>query len=188
MIPDPTNQSEERRSFFRWMALSLGGLIGMIPGVSGAIVLLDPLLRRKKSEGQDFQRVTALDALQVDAPRRFTLDGVTTDAWNQFKTDLGAIYLVRRPDQDGQPVIDAFQVICPHAGCSVVYEESATWFQCPCHESAFDIHGAIVPRPGRSTPAARGLDKMPVRVENGEVFVLFQKFKDGNGTESIPLS
>jgi cytochrome b6-f complex iron-sulfur subunit len=55
---------------------------------------------------------------------------------------------------------------CTHLGCSVPWHADEARFACPCHASAFDIHGAVL-----ESPAPRPLDLLAVAIENGVVFV-----------------
>ncbi len=62
----------------------------------------------------------------------------------------------------------AFDAICPHAGCTVAYQQSANLIACPCHGSTFD------PRTGDvlNGPAASGLTKIKVaKGSNGKLYV-----------------
>jgi len=58
--------------------------------------------------------------------------------------------------------------ICPHEGCEVVWEQARNRFSCPCHESYFAADGSRI-----SGPAARGLDPLPVRVQDGKLQVQY---------------
>ena len=55
---------------------------------------------------------------------------------------------------------------CSHLGCTVPWIKDEQRFTCPCHASAFDIHGAVL-----DAPAPRALDLFAVRIENGIVKV-----------------
>jgi len=55
---------------------------------------------------------------------------------------------------------------CTHLGCSVPWIADEQRFACPCHASAFDIHGDVI-----NAPAPRPLDLFPVTIENGIVKV-----------------
>ena len=50
---------------------------------------------------------------------------------------------------------------CTHLGCTVPWVEEEKRFLCPCHSSAFDIHGDVL-----RSPAARALDLFGVSIEN----------------------
>src|SRR5438309_4689223 len=46
-------------------------------------------------------------------------------------SDLGAVYLRRTPDGK----LQAFNVVCPHAGCFVDFLPERGMYLCPCHNS-----------------------------------------------------
>ncbi|MBT8082792.1 MAG: Rieske 2Fe-2S domain-containing protein [Gammaproteobacteria bacterium] len=72
----------------------------------------------------------------------------------------GKCYLVR--DEDGGFL--ALHRKCTHLGCSVPWNETERRFACPCHASAFDIHGDVV-----NAPASRPLDLFAVTIRDGVV-------------------
>ena len=105
-----------------------------------------------------------------------------SDAWTKYaKKPLGSVYL--RKLKNGEIV--AFNSICPHAGCSVGYQESKNGFFCPCHDSLFGLDGGIV---GKS-PSPRPLDTLEIDAEKlaaGEIWVTFVNFKTGvKGKEAL---
>ncbi len=55
---------------------------------------------------------------------------------------------------------------CTHLGCTVNWEPDQNRFFCPCHASAFDIHGDV-----QNPPAPRALDTFAITVEEGQVIV-----------------
>lgn len=55
---------------------------------------------------------------------------------------------------------------CVHLGCRVPWCESSEWFECPCHGSRYNVWGEY-----QFGPAPRGLDRFPVSVEDGRVFI-----------------
>ena len=171
---DAKPEKAERREFMiKVGSVCLGGAVAIPPIAAGVAVLMDPL--RRKQGDTDFTRVTLLDALPEDGtPKKFTIYADKQDAWNKFpNTAIGAIYLCRK--SDGK--VDAYNVVCPHLGCAVVFRESERDYYCPCHNSAFDLEtGTQAP----DSPSARGLDSLEVRLENeGEVWVKFQNFQPG---------
>ncbi|MDP9184050.1 MAG: Rieske 2Fe-2S domain-containing protein [Actinomycetota bacterium] len=55
---------------------------------------------------------------------------------------------------------------CPHLGCRVPFCDTAQQFQCPCHGSIYNVIGEYL---GGPTP--RGLDRFPIRIQDGRVLV-----------------
>jgi thiosulfate dehydrogenase [quinone] large subunit len=63
----------------------------------------------------------------------------------------------------------AFDAICPHAGCTVAYEQSAKLIACPCHGSEFNARTGRVIR----GPATYGLTPIKIiRGANGDLYVV----------------
>ena len=136
-----------RRSFLSRIMLALGGLAVLETGWIAASFL-----------GPRKRRVTADDqpGIFVAGPvERFEPGSVTA-----FRE--GKFYLARL--EDGGFL--AVHRKCTHLGCSVPWIADEKRFACPCHASAFDIHGDVI-----SAPAPRPLDLLPVTIENGVVKV-----------------
>jgi cytochrome b6-f complex iron-sulfur subunit len=60
---------------------------------------------------------------------------------------------------------------CPHLGCKVGACEEASagisaGFRCPCHGSGYNVIGEYL-----TGPAPRGLDRFPISIRDGHVFV-----------------
>jgi quinol---cytochrome c reductase iron-sulfur subunit, bacillus type len=58
--------------------------------------------------------------------------------------------------------------ICPHEGCEVAWDKNTNRFACPCHDSYFAADGSHL-----SGPAPRGLDSLPMRVQDGKLQVQY---------------
>jgi Rieske Fe-S protein len=171
----------DRRGFFkRALATIIGVVLGLVPIGAGLTVLLDPL--RRKTTATGLVRITALEALPNDGvPRKFPVVATRVDAWNKFaRVPVGAVYL-RRIAEDK---VEAFNVVCPHAGCFVDFLEGRKIFHCPCHNSTFASDGKIS---DPSSPAPRPLDTLEVQIRNKEVWVKFQNFQAGRA-EKIPVA
>ncbi len=189
----PSTSSEHdvpRRSFLtKFLAVVIGGVASLVPFLSGLAMFLDPLRSKKKRNGgesdgpEGFIRVANLDGLLVGKPRRFTVIDDRIDAWNLFpKEPVGAVYLVRS-DTDS---VTALNADCPHAGCRVDFRPDRGLYQCPCHDSSFDVDGRIF---DENSPSARALDSLevhPEKLKQGEVWVKFQSFRSGTA-EKIAL-
>jgi len=172
--------SSPRREFVKMLLAGLiSTVMGLVPLGAGLAVFLDPLRRKASSSGAI--RVASLESLPPDGiPRVFPVLATRVDAWNKFKQAMiGSVYL--RRTSDGQ--LQAFNVVCPHAGCFVDFDRDH--YHCPCHNSTFTITGKI---DNPSSPAARGLDSLEVQVRDGnEIWVKFQQFQAGCA-EKIPVA
>jgi thiosulfate dehydrogenase [quinone] large subunit len=61
----------------------------------------------------------------------------------------------------------AFDAVCPHAGCTVAYDQSAAVIACPCHGSQFNAATGAV----EVGPATTGLKPIPVAEgSNGQLY------------------
>lgn len=179
--PDLTPQADRRGFLKRTIATVIGVVIGLFPAVSGLTVFFDPLRRKSSTTGAI--RVTTLEALPIDgAARKFPVVASRIDAWNTFtEVPIGAVYLRRT----GERTLQAFNVVCPHAGCFVDFLPDYGSFRCPCHESTFTVEGKI---DNPDSPAQRGLDELKWEIRNEtEVWVEFRNFQAGQA-EKIPIA
>ncbi|MGH9020555.1 MAG: Rieske (2Fe-2S) protein, partial [Acidimicrobiales bacterium] len=67
-----------------------------------------------------------------------------------------------------ESVFDAYDAVCPHAGCTVGYYAANQVMACPCHGSTFSVAtGAVL-----SGPSPRGLTRLTVVEEsNGNLYL-----------------
>ena len=151
-----------RREF---CSIALGSAIVAVPTVVGLRVVLSPLF--SGASGGILARLTTLDSLAVGGPpQAFKVIADKSDAWTTYKDlPLGLVYAQRVAERD----VVVFSASCPHAGCAVEYR----------NEGSFKTDGSLAPD---NTQAKRGLDTLEVieeKLEQGEVWIRFQKFKAG---------
>ena len=61
----------------------------------------------------------------------------------------------------------AFDAVCPHAGCTVEYDQSASLIVCPCHGSQFNAASGAV----EAGPAPTGLNPITIaKGSNGQLY------------------
>ena len=141
-----------RRDFYRYGTITLGGLIAALLAVPGVAYIVSPL--RQKSKQGDFQKLTNLGSLEVGVPKSFAIMAERQDAWVKYpKEPVGSVWLVRQP-AGTKPDVIAFTAECPHLGCAVNLAADGKSFLCPCHTSRFDLRGEAR-EPG--APARDGL-------------------------------
>jgi menaquinol-cytochrome c reductase iron-sulfur subunit len=172
----------DRRGFIKKAtAVCLGAVSMLAPLVSGLMVVLDPL--RRKSELNALILVTTLRSLPEDGlPRKFVVVAEHADAWNRNPSvPVGAVYLRRT----GPTAVQAFNVVCPHAGCFVDFVPNRKSYVCPCHNSIFGLDGRIS---DPKSPSPRGLDELEVQLRNQtEVWVRFRNYLAGH-ERKIPVA
>ena len=171
-----TGASPPRRDFlYEVGSIVVGAVITLVPLSVGIVTFLNPLWRRRSGDNR-LVRVATLNSIAADGiPRRFPIIADRTNAWTFSPQEhIGAVYVRRLPSED---TVEVFNVICPHAGCSVDYEEDRDAYLCPCHTSEFSLDGAWV-----MGPSPRGLDPMVVDTEKlqaGEIWVIFENYYSG---------
>jgi menaquinol-cytochrome c reductase iron-sulfur subunit len=174
----PAAAAPQRRSFLVLAAsFVIGAVVGLVPLASGLAAFFDPL--RRKAAAAKFIPVTTLEAIPDDGiPRQFPVIAERVDAWNRSLEPIGAVYLRRAP---GAELPECFTATCPHAGCFVNYDSQSNTFKCPCHNSAFEVDGQIIP----PSPSPRSLDTLECEVKDQAVLVKFENFYTGKSDKVI---
>jgi cytochrome b6-f complex iron-sulfur subunit len=147
-IEKSSGTSEKGRRDFLIKAWKILGVVAVAEFVWFFISLLKPSKELIKSKPGSTVRI-------VGNIEDFLPGTVTPDRINK-------LYIIR--DIEGGFL--ALSLICPHLGCSVLWDETKKQFDCPCHSSAFDRLGVVL-----SSPAPRPLDYFPVILEEGKVKV-----------------
>jgi menaquinol-cytochrome c reductase iron-sulfur subunit len=170
---DAPADGDNRRGFLgKAVAIACGALALATPVAAGIVTFLNPL--RQKSQGGQFMRLASLESLPADgAPLKVSVIADRIDAWTRFpKEPIGAVFIARNGDK-----LTAFQVICPHAGCSINYDASGKKYFCPCHAASFNMAGE---RTDATSPSPRNMDSLEVELRSkNEVWVKFQTFGIG---------
>lgn len=135
-----------RRKFLSKLWIGLGAL---------ALVELVGLVLTYLRPGKPRRMGDAGTIVEAGAIEKFPTNSVTAFVRGKF-------YLCRLEDGGFLAVSRK----CTHLGCTVPWMAKEKRFACPCHGSAFDIHGDV-----SSSPAPRALDIYPVVVENNIVKV-----------------
>ncbi|MDF1561184.1 MAG: ubiquinol-cytochrome c reductase iron-sulfur subunit [Bacteroidales bacterium] len=138
---------EGRRNFLR-RAWKILGLVA----VAELFIFLVSLLKPSREAGSSEPGATLRVIGNIED---FPSGTMTPDRINK-------LYIIR--EKEGGFL--ALSIVCPHLGCSVLWDETKKQFDCPCHSSAFDRQGVVL-----SSPAPRPLDYFPVIIEEGKVKV-----------------
>ena len=128
--------------------------------------LIAPTHRKGRSPFAPIGAVAPLpEAEPVDLQFRFE----STDAFLQ-EMATHDVWVVKHSDQS----LTVFSPVCTHLGCHFDWEASLEQFVCPCHNSHFAITGQVL-----SGPAPRPLDTLPYRIEEGVLYVKWERFRAG---------
>ena len=164
--------SESRRGFLKAATLAIGGAISAIVSLPLIRYAFFPVGRRMVSSGGDAIETLDEKMLEPGAPPiRVQIDATEVrDAWSVSEdVALGAAWV--RKTEKGE--VEALSSTCPHLGCAVDFDTAAGVFKCPCHKSAFEASGDKI-----SGPSKRGLDPLPVEVdEGGRVKIKFVRYR-----------
>ena len=162
----PARVTTTRRRFMIGLIAVVSSLLGVIVGLP----FIDALLgSRFRSAKEKWIRVTELQTIPEGTPVRLNFVMSQQDAYVQ-QTSVHSVWIVRQ----SPAAVTAFSPVCPHAGCYYNWDGRLGNFACPCHGSVFRINGPVV-----SGPAPRPLDALPVKIENGAVYVTWKRFKAG---------
>ena len=172
------------------LSAGLGAAAVAVPIYGGARMALVPLEQDGLS-GKEYP-LTTLDNLDA-TPRLYAVVDTVRDAWvSSPDQTIGNVFLRKIQRQDGTVAVEAFQSICPHAGCRIKVDqqknpktgEMETMFYCPCHADMFSLSGErFDPSVSKS---ARNMDSLETRIDEatGRVFVKFQNFRLGCAEKS----
>lgn len=155
-----------RRRFFQWVTRGVMAVIGVALAVPLVSYVVAPALKRREKTWVD---VGGADEVPVGEPAQLEYIATIRDGYVETKTHK-AIWAIKQPD--GQ--MTAYSPMCTHLGCGYTWDRGEKHFKCPCHGSVFDTSGQVL-----AGPAPRSLDRLPSKVENGRLFVIYKDFKSG---------
>lgn len=164
--PKSDSPPRSRRSFFG-VLLGVGSFfVTALLSVPLARFALFPLLRRTTElKGSPVGAVSDFSSLTEPVARTIQIEQV--DGWRKAVAEK-TVYLTK--DSRGQ--LTALSSICPHLGCVVPLVSSKKEFVCPCHGARYAPDGSRI-----SGPSLRGMDTLKTSVEDGQVLVHFQYFR-----------
>jgi len=157
---------ENRRSFLGAL-LGVGSVfVGTLLSVPLIRFALFPLLRRttelKSSSLGELREFSSLTE-----PMMRTIQIEQLDGWRRAVSEK-AVYVTK----DSQGQLRVLTSVCPHLGCTVPWNKEKNLFVCPCHGATFALDGTRV-----SGPSLRGMDALETSVQDGQLQVRFQYFR-----------
>jgi menaquinol-cytochrome c reductase iron-sulfur subunit len=157
---------ESRRSFLAGL-LGLGSVfIGALLSVPLIRFALFPLIRRTTElKSSPVGEVSDFSGLAQPAMRTIQIEQV--DGWRKAISEK-AVYVTK----DSQGQLSVLSSICPHLGCTLPWNNDKKEFICPCHGATFAPDGTRI-----GGPSLRGMDTLETSVQNGQLLVQFQYFR-----------
>ena len=162
--PEPSLQ--KRRSFLSAL-LALGSVfVGALLSVPLIRFAIFPLIRRTTDlKNSPVGSMSEFSSLTEPAMRTIQIEQI--DGWRKTVSEK-IVYITK--DQRNQ--LSVLTSICPHLGCTVPWNKEKKQFICPCHGGTFSADGSRV-----SGPSQRGMDTLETSVQDGQLLVRFQYFR-----------
>ncbi|MCA9471255.1 MAG: ubiquinol-cytochrome c reductase iron-sulfur subunit [Nitrospirales bacterium] len=155
-----------RRSFFTRMTALIASFIGASLTIPIVGYVIFPAFARHKKE---WVTVGTVKELPLEEPKSLDYTVTIKDGWDETKVTKG-IWAIKHSNDD----VTVFSPICPHLGCGYRWDAQDHLFKCPCHGSVYNMKGVV-----QAGPAPRPLDTLPVKIENGQLMVIYEEFKSG---------
>jgi len=164
-LPSGHNDNSRRR-FLEIMTCFLAMFCGALLAIPFIGSLIGPVLRRKNAH---WRKVGSIGSLGIGQPLSISFIDRTEDAYIR-ETVTREVWVVKLPSEG----LTVYSPICTHLGCRYEWDATSGHFACPCHGSVFALDGKVL-----GGPAPRPLDTLPAKIENGELFVEWELFKQG---------
>ena len=152
----------------RFLALVIGILASLNALLLG-IPFVNSLVASARKRRTEWSRVAELGSLPEDQPVEAKFQALTEDAYHTEDT-LYSVWLIKHAGN----TLTVFSPNCPHLGCHYIWNPKIQKFACPCHASMFSLEGKVL-----YGPAPRPLDTLPYKIENGVLFVKYERFRVG---------
>ncbi len=162
-----------RRGFLRLALGIISTIISLLLGIPFVAALIAPTYRKNQSP---YTRVGEVGPLPMEQPVSLRFQFQSTDAFLR-ETETHEAWVIKHSDND----LTVFSPICTHLGCHYDWVAPSQEFVCPCHNSFFSITGKVL-----AGPAPRALDTLPYRIENGVLYVKWERYQAGV-PEKIPV-
>ncbi len=164
--PNPGSAQAGRRSFLLTILNVAAAGLTAILAVPYIRFLLFPIFS-KGSKKPWFSLGGAGQFSSLTSPISRLVPVKMEDGWLE-SSGKRPVYITK----DAQGQVEVLSAVCPHLGCTVQWSSAKNQFLCPCHGSVFAPDGAHL-----LGPSPRGMDSLPVKVENGELMVKYEDFR-----------
>ncbi len=170
MLTDNFKQNDTpqitRRNFFKILSGVFAGFIAFSLSVPMIETLVGTISNKKS---RSYSKVTSLNSIPENEPVEPSFVLTEEDAFIK-STKAQEVWVIKKSNSN----VTIFSPICPHLGCRYQWNSDRKLFICPCHHSVFNIDGNVV-----SGPSPRPLDRLPKKIENNYLYVIWERFKPG---------
>jgi menaquinol-cytochrome c reductase iron-sulfur subunit len=165
--PDPVvAEGTTRRGLLKWAIGCLSAAIVALSAWPLVSSLIGPMYRKAKRQ---YVAVGRIDDIPQGQPTKLTYQEGVESAYLYQMQERQVWVLQHSPGR-----VTVFSPICPHLACRFSWFPQARQFVCPCHGSVFSITGEML-----AGPSPRPLDTLKHRIENGQLWVLWEQFAPG---------
>lgn len=163
-------EDPDRRRFLKLATCGLGGAVGLAAAAPALSLVVAPSRERTVTTPKDPIDVGEFGMLGPEWRKFDVIAPEVRDAWVTARNVLlGAAWLRKSPTDR----VEALSAVCPHLGCAVGWDAATKTFLCPCHNSRFAENGDTL----GDGPAPRGLDPLPIEVEDGRLRLTWITYK-----------
>lgn len=169
---NPLLADKGRRNALKVVTGAFGAGAALLVGAPVIGALIAPASRRTVKGADDFVPVADMSALPNDGTPIAVVVVVrdAIDAWAKMPpTQVGTVFVRKATGH-----VEVFSSVCPHLGCRIDFDSKNKRFSCPCHDSTFELDGAV-----HSGPSPRPMDHLETRIAEGRIEIKFQRFEAG---------
>jgi len=157
---------QKRRSFLGALVALGSAFVGALLSVPLIRFAIFPLIRRTTDlKNSPVGSMSEFSSMTEPAMRTVQIEQI--DGWRKTVSEK-IVYITK--DQRNQ--LSVLSSICPHLGCTVPWNKEKKQFICPCHGGTFSADGSRF-----SGPSQRGMDTLETSVQDGQLQVRFQYFR-----------
>jgi len=163
-----------RRSFLTTLVAAISAVLGALMAIPLLRFATSPLFRGGSGKA-DWFSLGRVDAFAAPTPTQAEVTVRKEDGWRV--TEARQTVWVTHNSSGSLLVLSA---VCPHLGCIVPWEAAQERFVCPCHGGQFAKDGERL-----SGPPPRGLDRLPIKVDDGILSVRYEYFRQGTPDSEV---
>ena len=155
-----------RRGFLKAATAVLGSVVALVLGIPLIGTVVGTIYRMRKL---NWAKVAEVDSLPLEQPVKLSWTDQKVDEFIRERVERDVWAIKHSPAE-----VTVYSPVCPHLGCQYNWHPDKHAFICPCHGSIYSITGKVL-----GGPAPRPLDTLPTKLENGVLYVEWERFEAG---------